>query len=377
MFSFNTLMKQTLHLLGLFCAAITLFAACIRSEALSSEADIVGVDSLWFSSQVEQGVLKSAVKVENDRIVFNAPTGADLTQFAPQFLISAGAQISPANGLVRDFTTPQTYTITAADGQWSKTYTVSVQVAAPLYTYSFEQARLRGGYMEFYELNNTTDTLSLWASGNAGYGFTGQAKKPTDFPTYQSSEGYHGACAVLTTRSTGALGRLVNKPIAAGNLFIGEFQTNSAMLNPLGATRFGLPVLTAEPTQLIGYYKYTPSTPVINAQSARTTLADTADIYAIVYEIDPLNFIPLDGSTVATSDRVVLRARPHALPATDTWTRFAAPFVLQAGKTFSPERLAAGGYAFAIVCTSSVGGAHFMGAIGSTLYIDELQIATR
>lgn len=372
-------MKMTTSLSACACIlALGLsLSACIRSEALSSEADIVGVDSLWLAKQIDQGVLKSGVKVENDRIVLNAPTGADLTQLAPHFVLGQGTTIVPANGVARDFTTPQTYTVTAEDGQWRKTYTVAVEVAAPLYHFGFEHSRLRGAYPEFYELQNGTDTLSIWASGNAGYGFTGQAKKPEDFPTTASVEGFRGGCAVLTTRTTGVLGRLVDKPIAAGNLFIGEFQSSSAMVNPLGATRFGLPILTAEPLLFTGYYKYAPSTPVINAKSAVTTLADTADIYAIVYEIDPLNFYPLDGSTVATSDRVVLRARPEALPAVGEWTHFAAPFVLQAGKAFSPERLAAGGYAFAIVASSSKGGAYFTGAVGSRLAIDELQITTR
>lgn len=362
------------HLL-LFIAMLPL-VGCIRSEALSSEADILAVDSVWLAEQIDLGVLKSGVKVENDRIVLSAPAGADVSHLAPRFAISEGASIMPANGVARDFTTPQTYTITAADGQWQKAYTVTVEVASPVYSYAFEHSRLRGKYYEFYELLNGTDTLSIWASGNAGFGFTGQGTTPTAFPTVPSQEGYHGSCAVLITRSTGMLGRLVNKPIAAGNLFIGEFQTTSAMLNPLGATRFGLPILTAEPVLFSGYYKYAPALPVINANSAVTTLSDTADIYAVVYEIDPLNFIPLDGSNVATSERVVLRARPQALPATNTWTHFNVRFEPQNGKTFSCSRLTAGGYAFAIVATSSMRGADFTGAVGSTLSLDELLIET-
>lgn len=36
-------------------------------------------------------------------------------------------------------------------------------------------------------------------------------------------------------------GGLVGMPIAAGNLFIGSFDVNNAMSNPLQATKFGLP----------------------------------------------------------------------------------------------------------------------------------------
>ena len=44
-------------------------------------------------------------------------------------------------------------------------------------------------------------------------------------------------------------------PIAAGNLFIGSFDVNNAMSNPLQATKFGLPFRHV-PTYLAGYYKY-------------------------------------------------------------------------------------------------------------------------
>ena len=44
------------------------------------------------------------------------------------------------------------------------------------------------------------------------------------------------------------------------------------------------------------------------------------------------------------------------------------------GKTIDPKKLAEGGYSFAIIMSSSKDGAKFEGAIGSTLYVDELQL---
>ena len=56
------------------------------------------------------------------------------------------------------------------------------------------------------------------------------------------------------TRSTGFFGQIAGMPIAAGNLFIGSFDVNNAMSNPLKATKFGLPFRHV-PTYLAGYYK--------------------------------------------------------------------------------------------------------------------------
>ena len=44
------------------------------------------------------------------------------------------------------------------------------------------------------------------------------------------------------------------------------------------------------------------------------------------------------------------------------------------GKTFDINKMIAGKYSFAIIASSSKDGAKFKGAIGSTLYIDELHV---
>jgi hypothetical protein len=60
--------------------------------------------------------------------------------------------------------------------------------------------------------------------------------------------------------------------------------------------------------------------------------------------------------------------------AASEWNFFSEPFQLLPGKTFSEERLKDEGYAIAVVATSSRQGAYFEGAVGSTLYLDELRI---
>lgn len=57
------------------------------------------------------------------KVVLPMNPDADLRQLAPALAVGAGAKVSPAPGTHRDFRTPRTYTVTAADGT-SRTWTV-------------------------------------------------------------------------------------------------------------------------------------------------------------------------------------------------------------------------------------------------------------
>lgn len=59
---------------------------------------------------------------------------------------------------------------------------------------------------------------------------------------------------------------------------------------------------------------------------------------------------------------------------TDEWKSFDIPFETMNGKSINSEDLKNGKYKLAIVLSSSINGAYFIGAIGSTLYVDELEI---
>ncbi len=60
-------------------------------------------------------------------VALTVPYGTDPTSLTPTIVIT-GASVSPASGDPNNFTTPQTYTVTAADGT-TKDYTVTVTVA--------------------------------------------------------------------------------------------------------------------------------------------------------------------------------------------------------------------------------------------------------
>ncbi|MFE2418053.1 family 43 glycosylhydrolase [Streptomyces hokutonensis] len=59
----------------------------------------------------------------SSKVVLPMQPGADLRHLAPTLTVGAGAKVNPPSGGRRDFRTPQTYTVTAADGT-SRTWTV-------------------------------------------------------------------------------------------------------------------------------------------------------------------------------------------------------------------------------------------------------------
>lgn len=63
--------------------------------------------------------------ISGSRISVTVAYTTDVTALAPTYSVSTGATASPASGSARNFTTPQTYTVTGQDGS-TKTYTVTV-----------------------------------------------------------------------------------------------------------------------------------------------------------------------------------------------------------------------------------------------------------
>ena len=101
---------------------------------------------------------------------------------------------------------------------------------------------------------------------------------------------------------------------------------------------------------------------------------DYGTIYAVLYDNHNAEgeAIFLDGSNVQTSEQIVAIAKVPDIDNTPEWTHFDLAF--EKRKEIDMEKLKNMGYSLAIVCSSSVDGASFMGAIGSTLYVDKFRI---
>lgn len=372
--------KRTFKVLLL--AATLLLASCIREEALNAECDITGVEATWL--EANRDVIVGVPIISNHAVEIVVKDGTDCSSFEPQFTLSQGAWIE-LDSIVDNGTTGATqyYTTHSEDGIWQKEYKVRFIVQAPItkdQIFSFENFELdqpepKGRYNVWYEVDENGTQRNIWASGNAGFAFTGKGKSPTDFPTTTEENGVSGNCVKLKTQDTGSFGKMAGMPIAAGNIFIGEFQVANAMKKPLEATRFGLQIVPSKPRYLKGFYKYTAGETFTDKKKNPVEgRRDTCAIYSVLYEVDPDNFVSLDGSNVTSSERIVLIAEIKNPGEPTGWTEFNIPFEPRNGKTFNKEKLKNNGYAIAVVASSSKDGAFFEGAIGSTLYIDEISI---
>jgi len=64
--------------------------------------------------------------ITGNNIAWTVPNGTDVTALAPTYTVSYGATGNPASGSTRNFTSPQTYTITSGDSTATNVYTVTV-----------------------------------------------------------------------------------------------------------------------------------------------------------------------------------------------------------------------------------------------------------
>ena len=380
---------------ALICGATT-FTSCIKDEAPNKECDI---ESAWIEgAEYEQYFYQTTemskeVSSAETNIIFSVRSLISLSKQIPlNFKITEGATIQPASGSMQDFTNGTvTYTVTSEDGKWNRIYNVTFQeVPLPAQKYSFENVETRsemtmlGGTNEmhvFYELMPGSSELNYcWATGNPGSALTKSGAKPEEFPVYSSADGKVGRCVCLNTQSAGALGEWMQKPIAAGSLFLGKFVIDFVLSDALKSTQFGVPY-NKEPVRITGWYKYKPGEKFTDKDMiVYPDRTDEASIYAVYYRNtnDQGESFVLDGHDVEDLDKVIDNpqvykvARVASLPATDTWTQWEMFFD---GRDVPDDVVSAQGCNLALVFSSSKRGAQFEGAIGSTLYIDEVEVS--
>lgn len=365
--------------------------SCIKDELQNTECDILNAwvegeqyePNFYNIKQMRQDNISSSENV----IIFTVRSRDSLPKTIPiYFTITPGATIEPANGTEQDFSKgPVTYTITSEDGSWKREYIVDFREAnlsnlfeIQDFKFNFEhvetiQGNNKNSYHAFYEEDKNGVHHKFWASGNPGVELTKYGAKPEDFPTQSIADGYIGRGVRLTTQDAGNLGRMMGKPIAAGNLFLGKFVLENVLINPLKTTEFGLPI-NISPIKVTGYYKYQRGKEFTNAKMEVVPgRDDEASIYAVFYRnLDAEgNDVKLYGNDVFTNSNIMKIAQVKSLPPTDEWTRFEMYFE---GKDADVQLVATQGYNMTLVFSSSKEGASFEGAIGSTLYVDEVEV---
>ena len=372
--------KLLWSLLGL----VFFISGCIKDEAKNMEADITQVS-------IADSLINVKPIINNRNVVIYVKPGmVNLKGFALDFDLTPGASSVPAAGSVQDFSAPVFYEITSEDGQFKKQYSVTLLESSVPETFEFELFNQdeKKKWIYYYEDVEGVHQ-ELWASGNSGFALTAGSNpteksyptQATDNPAYVKSGKY---AAYLETKSTGFLGSLVKKPIAAGNLFIGSMYTKSIIDIQ---TRFGLP-FNKIPMSMTGYYMYEPGAKVIDMNGKEVKVTDECDIYAVLFdrvalmkgtandEVDP-GRTWLNDKDVLTSPYIIALAQLKDTGATkgEGLVKFDLPFVYK--KEYNQIDADAYRYSIALVLSSSKNGAIFQGAVGSKLIVDEVKINVR
>lgn len=387
-------MKHQIAAALLAALSTPMLTSCFKEEPLNAECDI---EQAYISagSQLDTWFLypsDTIVSVQSDEntIEFTMSGAANVSQLAPQFRLTPGATISPESGSPQDFSKGAvTYTVTSEDGKWTRTYTVSIKQTTPFgkeHEFDFENfsENTEGTDVTYFNwtepwlfADGNEKQLAIWATGNSGYKISNASTTKYLYPTSPADEGIDDThCVKLTTRATSGLAEMVKKPIAAGNLFIGQFDATDALRDAMKATKFGKPFsFESQPLNFEGWYRYQPGAVVTDKNKKPLEgKKDYATIYAVLYDNhdEKGNAVVLYGDNVQTSPQVVALARLDDIDTTPEWTHFQLPF--QYSQSIDMQKLKNGGYSLAIVCSSSTKGADFIGAVGSTLWVDKLKV---
>lgn len=368
-------------------AACSLLSSCFKDEPLNAECDI---EEAWVHVDNPDDVFYNPtdtlieVRSSSNKITFTKKLKANVALMAPTFKLTEGATIVPENGSMQDFSNERQvqYTVTSQDGAWSRTYYVMFSPPKIPLNYDFEQYSLyvepQYGIIKYYtwqEIYDDGSVLDIWATGNPGFAIARGNALPEDYPTVPMPGGLDRSAVKLETRSTEKWGIRNKKPIAAGNLFLGTFDENKAIVGDgLQSTNFGIP-FNKEPVKMKGYYKYHPGTTYTNKENEIIdNRQDSAAIYSVLYRNhdDEGNEVMLHGDDVMTNPNIVAIARLWDVKYTDDWTAFDINFAYS--KELDRKLLEDFGYNIAVVFSSSKEGAHFEGAVGSTLCIDKVSI---
>ncbi len=332
---------------------------CIKNMEPNIEADILEVTT------DNTDVLK-IVEHWGTIDVYGSPY-LDPSDLKLDFYLSEGASITPDPANVTDYSAPRKFEVTSEDGEWTRTYIVSVTLNEIPTRFDFEHwiqpDRMR--YMMPFEqlgVEQGESDLYIWASGNEAFNFlTNKYDDFTAFPTQPTSEAHGGDRAVkLVTRTTPEF----SKPTAAGNLFIGQF--DAARYDPRESTQFGLPFMK-KPLRIKGWYCYRSG-----GAKYLSGASDEFRIRAVLYFTDS-STSHLNGYTIKESPNIVAQAELQGgnTPG-EGYVEFDLPFEYSAA--VDADRLRKGGYNLAVVFSSSCDGDVYDGAPGSTLLIDDVEI---
>ena len=242
-----------------------------------------------------------------------------------------------------DFGTEYEYYILCGD-KTGETCTFTTESYVEIPNLNFDTWRQKG--KNWYP--NADASNSYWSTGNEGVTLGGNSN------SVGVSDSYSGLAAQLQTVQVKVL---IVKVTAAGNIFIGNYKTNTS--NPASSVSFGRDYTGARPTKLSGYFKYQPGATMSDGSVPSEKLGkDECDIYIQLWS---------GGETIGEGHFITNET-------VSEYTHFEIPIEYTVTNK-RPDKIA-------IVATSSRYGGYFDGmnvigqlAIGSTLWVDDFELS--
>lgn len=331
-----------------------IFSGTKLAADLSSEADML---TFTFDNPV---VLQQPI-IDGLNITFSVSeniTDEELMSLVPTFTISANATVDKESGVETNFTGDVSYTVTSQDGIVAKTYIVRCIKKGLFDLYSFEDWTVSSKYSTptGWATCNPAAALISWFDG--------------EYPVTKFEVGSVGSAVKIMsvdTKGGTVLGQKVPK-VTSGTTFLGTFNALAALGGALKTTKFGI-MWDRKPLSVEGVYKYTPGKDYYVDMDIDNTKKDACAISAVLYEVAKSSE-SLDGTNIYDETKITAIAQFTNGNEVSEFTPF--KLELKYLKEYDPEKL----YKFAVIFSSSVDGAAYNGAIGSTLIVDEVSIVS-
>lgn len=321
-------------------------------------------------------VAEQPVINEDNTITFKVKASAtadDLKALVPTITYSHKATIAPESGVAQDFSDNKKviYTVTSEDGTVVKEYQVFISgTVENKDVYDFEAWAVPEDAM-YKDVVQPTG----WATCNdavaliKNMGSFGDIVYKGAYPVRETSDCVSGEKALLAesvdTKGGTLLGQKVPK-VTAGTAFLGTFNAFAALRDPMSATSFGNECLD-KPLEVKGHFKYIAGTDFYTSDGQLDkSRKDKCTIAAVLYEVDS-NDDTLNGDNIYNSPKIVAKAMLNSEGQAEY-----TPFSLKL--EYIKEYDVTKKYKFAVIFSASEDGAKYNAAIGSKLYIDDVEI---
>ena len=305
--------------------------------------------------------------------VAETATDDDLKALKPIITISENATVTPESGVAQDFSDNKKviYTVTSEDGTVVKEYQVFISgTVENKDVYDFEawavpEDAMYKDVVQPIGWATCNDAVALIKNMGPSSGITYEGA----YPVRETSDCVSGEKALLAESVDTKGGYIWTQKVpkvTAGTAFLGTFNALAALGDPMSTTSFGNECLD-KPLEVKGHFKYIAGTDFYTSDGQLDkSRKDKCTIAAVLYEVDS-NDDTLNGDNIYNSPKIVAKAMLNSEGQAEY-----TPFSLKL--EYIKEYDVTKKYKFAVIFSASEDGAKYNAAIGSKLYIDDVEI---